>query len=147
MNEARARELTAIPDIVKVLEESKIVAVVGFHRDSMKPAHYVPEYLSRQGYTIIPVNPALAVRGESFFGRRAVATLAEIPEAVDVVDVFRRSDRVGEHVEDILGMAHPPRTVWLQQGIRNQAVADTLLRAGIDVVQDRCMLADHRQYC
>lgn len=145
MNEAK--ELTSIPEIVKVLEEGRVVAVVGFHRDPMKPAHYVPEYLSRQGYTIIPVNPALAARGESYFGRRAVATLAEIPEKVDVVDVFRRSDKVGEHLDDILSMAHPPGTVWLQQGIRNRAVVDALLRAGIDVVQDRCMLADHRQYC
>ncbi|WP_027481833.1 CoA-binding protein [Deinococcus pimensis] len=138
------KELVSTAEIVDVLEHSKVVAVVGFHRDPTKPAHYVPEYLSRQGYTVIPVNPALAARGESYFGRAAVASLAEIDEPVDVVDVFRRSDKVGEHLGDILAMKHRPRTVWLQQGIRDDAVADVLVREGIQVVQDRCMLADHR---
>jgi len=138
------RELVSTEEIVDVLVGSRVVAVVGFHRDPMKPAHYVPEYLSRQGYTVIPVNPALAARGESYFGRAAVSSLAEIDEPVDVVDVFRRSDKVGEHLSDILAMKHRPRTVWLQLGIRNDEVADVLVREGIQVVQDRCMLADHR---
>ena len=141
------KELVSIPEIIEVLEQSRVIAVVGFHRDATKPAHYVPEYMCRQGYTIIPVNPTLAERGESYFGRRAVATLEEIEEPVDIVDVFRRSDRVGEQLEDILRMKHRPRTVWLQLGIRNREVADVLIREGIQVVQDRCLLADHRQYC
>lgn len=141
------KELTAIPDVVAVLQRSRTVAVVGFHPDATKPAHYVPEYLARQGYTVIPVNPALAARSAVYFGRRAVAHLADIEEPVDVVNVFRRSDKVGEHLADILAMAHRPATVWLQLGIRNDEVADRLIESGIDVVQDRCMLADHRQYC
>ena len=141
------KELTTIPEIVRVLEESKTIAVVGFHRDPMKPAHYVPEYMCRQGYTVIPVNPALAARGEAFFGHVAVATLADIQEPVDVVEVFRRSDKVPEHLEDILSMKHKPKTVWLQQGIHNAQVAQALIREGIQVVQNRCMLADHRQFC
>ncbi|AFZ66590.1 CoA-binding protein [Deinococcus peraridilitoris] len=141
------KELTTIPEIVQVLEESKVVAVVGFHRDPMKPAHYVPEYLSRQGYSVIPVNPTLAARGESFFGCKAVATLADIHEHVDVVEVFRRSDKVSEHLNDILSMRPLPKTVWMQQGIENREVADALIKAGIQVVQNRCMLADHRHYC
>lgn len=140
------KELTSIKEIVNVLEHSKTVAVVGFHRDPTKAAHYVPEYLNRQGYTIIPVNPALAARGENYFGHPAVATLAEIKVPVDVVDVFRRSDKVGEHLSDILTMRPLPKTVWLQLGIRNDEVARALTEAGIQVVQDRCMLADHRQY-
>lgn len=132
------------PDIVNVLTHQRVIAVVGFHRDSMKPAHYVPEYMHRQGYTIIPVNPALAERGESFFGTRAVATLAEISVPVDVVEVFRRSDKVREHLPDLLGMNPLPRVVWLQQGVRDDEVARELMARGIDVVQDRCMLADHR---
>lgn len=138
------KELTSTQDIVNVLRTSKVVAVLGFHRDDTKPAHYVPEYLHRQGYTIIPVNPALAERGDSFFGHKAVASLAEIDVPVDVVDVFRRGDKVGEHVPDILAMRPKPKTVWLQLGIRNDEVARALVSAGIDVVQDRCMLADHR---
>lgn len=132
------------PDIVNVLTSNNVIAVIGFHRDSMKPAHYVPEYMHRQGYTVIPVNPALAGRGESFFGSKAVSTLAEITTPVDVVEVFRRSDKVHEHLDDILSMNPLPRVVWLQLGIRDDEVARQLTERGIDVVQDRCMLADHR---
>lgn len=138
------KELTTPAEIVGVLDRSRVVAVVGFHRDPTKPAHYVPEYLSRQGYTVIPVNPTLAERGEGYFGRAAVASLAQITEPVDVVDVFRRSDRVAEHLDDILAMRPLPRTVWLQLGIRNDEVTRALVAQGIEVVQDRCMLADHR---
>jgi predicted CoA-binding protein len=138
--------LTEKADVLRVLEESKVVAVIGFHRDPGKPAHYVPEYLDRQGYTIVPVNPALAARGESFFGRAAVATLAELTESVDVVEVFRRSDKVHEHLADILAMQPLPKVVWMQQDIRDDDVAAKLTAAGIDVIQDRCMLADHRMW-
>ncbi len=131
-------------DVVRVLTENKVIAVVGFHRDPMKPAYYVPEYMHRQGYTVIPVNPALAARGESFFGHRAVSTLAELTTPVDVVEIFRRSDKVHEHLADILHMSPLPRVVWMQQGIRDEATAQALSERGIDVIQDRCMLADHR---
>ncbi|MFC4425974.1 CoA-binding protein [Deinococcus navajonensis] len=136
--------LHATEDVVRVLTSNKVIAVVGFHRDSTRPAHYVPEYMHRQGYTVIPVNPMLAERGESFFGHRAVASLAEITVPVDVVEVFRRSDKVREHLEDILAMHPLPRVVWMQQGIRDDQVARELAARGIDVIQDRCMLADHR---
>jgi uncharacterized protein len=138
--------LTSKPDVLKVLEDSKTVAVIGFHRDPGKPAHYVPEYLDRQGYSVIAVNPALAARGETYFGRAAVGTLAELTESVDVVEVFRRSDRVHEHLADILAMQPLPKVVWMQQGIRDDEVAARLVEAGIDVIQDRCMLADHRMW-
>ncbi|WP_102125238.1 CoA-binding protein [Deinococcus planocerae] len=137
-------QLQSTQDVIRILTENRVVAVVGFHRDPMKPAYYVPEYLHRQGYTVIPVNPALAARGESFFGHRAVATLAEITTPVDVVELFRRSDKVHEHLQDILNMAPPPRVVWMQLGIRDDRTAQALMGRGIDVVQDRCMLADHR---
>ncbi len=138
--------LTGKPDVLRVLQDSKVVAVIGFHRDPGKPAHYVPEYLDRQGYSIIPVNPALATRGEAYFGRVPVATLAELTEPVDVVEVFRRSDKVHEHLADILAMNPRPKVVWMQQGIRDDEVAAKLVAAGIDVIQDRCMLADHRMW-
>ena len=136
--------LESTPDVIRVLQDHKVVAVVGFHPDPMKPAHYVPEYLHRQGYTVIPVNPALAARGESYFGQKAVATLAEIGTPVDVVEVFRRSDKVHQHLDDILAMQPLPRVVWLQLGIRDDRTARALTERGIDVIQDRCMLADHR---
>lgn len=137
-------QLQRAADVMRVLTDNKVIAVVGFHPDPMKPAHYVPEYLYRQGYSVIPVNPALAARGESFFGQRAVSTLAEIGTPVDVVEIFRRSDKVGLHLADILNMQPLPRVVWMQQGIRDEATARALTERGIDVVQDRCMLADHR---
>ena len=137
-------ELRQPSEIAQALNQSKVVAVVGFHHDPMKPAHYVPEYLSRQGYTIIPVNPALAARGQSFFGHRAVSTLAEITVPVDIVEVFRRSNKVRDHLQDIFNMQPAPKVVWLQQGIRNDEVARELGERGIGVVQDRCMLTDHR---
>ncbi|AWT35063.1 CoA-binding protein [Deinococcus arenae] len=136
--------VTQTSQVRQILTEHRVIAVVGFHHDAMKPAYYVPEYMHRQGYTIIPVNPALAARGESFFGHRAVATLAEITTPVDIVDVFRRSDKVRGHLPDILAMPTPPKVVWLQLGIRDDATARELAAHGIDVVQDRCLLADHR---
>jgi len=141
-----AREVVSEPGIVQILKSAKTVAVVGFSFDTGKPAHYVPEYLFRHGYKIIPVHPTLAARKESFFGQKAVATLKDILEPVDVVEIFRRSDKVNEHLEDILSMPTPPRWVWLQLGIRNDEFAQKLLEHGIGVVQDRCMLADHRTF-
>lgn len=131
-------------DILRILKESKVIAVVGFNRDPMKPAHYVPEYLQRQGYDIHPVNPLLAQRGETHYGHRAVGTLAELGVPVDIVQIFRRSDHVHEHLADILNMRPLPRVVWMQQGIRDDVTARELQAHGIEVVQDRCMLTDHR---
>lgn len=136
--------LTTPADVIRVLTEHKTIAVIGFHRDTVKPAHYVPEYMHRQGYSVIPVNPSLAARGESFFGQKAVSTLAEIATPIDVVEVFRRSDKVHDHLADILAMNPLPKVVWLQLGIRDDATAQELAAHGIDVIQDRCMLADHR---
>ena len=141
-----AREVSTEAGIVQILGTAKTVAVVGFSADAGKPAHYVPEYLFRHGYKVIPVHPALAARKESYFGQKAVATLRELSEKVDVVEIFRRSDRVSEHLEDILNMSTPPPWVWLQLGIRNDEFAKNLLGRGISVVQDRCMLADHRTF-
>jgi predicted CoA-binding protein len=131
-------------DLARILKQSRVVAVLGFHPDTMKPAHFVPEYLQRQGYTVIPVNPALARRGESYFGCRAVATLAEITVPVDIVEIFRRSDKVRSHLDDLLAMQPLPRVVWMQQGIRDDSVAAELEARDIEVVQNRCMLTDHR---
>lgn len=137
-------QLQETTDIVRILRETKVIAVVGFHRDTMKPAHYVPEYLHRQGYTVIPVNPALARSNENYYGQKSVANLSEIATPVDAVEIFRRSDHVHEHLHDILSMRPLPKVVWMQQGIRDETTARELRAHGIEVVQDRCMLADHR---
>ncbi|MFC6617280.1 CoA-binding protein [Deinococcus radiophilus] len=124
--------------------EGATIAVIGFHREPTRAAHYVPEYFHRRGYSIIPVNPALAEGGEEFFGHAAVSTLGEIQVPVDIVLIFRRSDQVYQHQDDILNLNPAPRLVWLQQGIRDDQTARRLTEAGIDVVQDRCMMVDHR---
>ncbi len=123
-----------------MLAGAQRIAVLGAHPDPAKPAHYVPDYLHRRGYRILPANPVYA--GRSLWGEPVRATLAEIGP-VDVVDVFRRSEQVAEHVDDILAVR--PSLVWLQSGIRDDAVADRLERAGIAVVQDRCLMVEHRR--
>lgn len=133
-----------LSDIRRVLEGAQTVAVVGAHDDLSRPAGYVPDYLHNRGYTIYPVNPMKV--GMTLWGQPVRATLAELPVPIDLVDVFRRSGDVPGHLDDLLAMSPLPKTVWLQLGIRNDAVAQRLAAAGIDVVQDRCTLADHRLF-
>ena len=137
------KELTTQEEIRRVLSEARTVAVLGAHTVTSKPAHYVAEYLHGQGYRILPVNPVFA--GQTLWGETVVSTLAELGEPVDVVDVFRRSELLPLHVADILAMEPRPPLVWLQLGIRNDAVASELVAAGIEVIQDRCMFADHQR--
>ncbi len=130
------------PAVRRILSSARTVAVLGAHVQTSRPAFYVPDYLHSQGYTIIPVNAMLA--GQTLWGRTVLASLGEIDEPVDVVDVFRRSDALPGHLDEIIGMQEAPRVVWFQQGIRNDEVARALEARGIEVIQDRCMLADHR---
>ena len=137
------RALEQDADLRRVLEEARVVAVLGAHGDLSRAAGYVPAYLAHVGYRVLPVNPQLA--GQRLLGLEVVARLDQVAEPVDVVDVFRRAEALPAHVPEILAMRPLPRVVWLQQGIRNDAVAATLRAAGIDVVQDACTLADHRR--
>jgi uncharacterized protein len=125
-----------------ILASSPTVAVLGVHTDPEKPAHYVPAYLHEQGYRILGVNPGLA--GQTLFGEPVRAALTEIAEPIDLVDVFRRPEALPGHLAEII--AARPRAVWFQLGIRNDDVARQLEAAGIEVVQDRCTLADHRRW-
>lgn len=134
INDARLRE---------ILSGSPTVAVLGIHREPEKAAYYVPEYLHDEGYRVIGVNPEFVQ--DTLFGERVRATLREIGEPVDLVDVFRRSELIPQHVEDILAMKPRPKVVWFQLGIRNDDAAKALEDAGIIVVQNRCTLADHQR--
>jgi len=138
-----SHEPTSDTHAADVLRAARTIAVIGAHVALMKAAFYVPEYLAEQGYRVLPVNPRFV--GRELFGEPVVATLADIAEPVDFVNVFRRSDRVMDHVDEVLGMRPAPRVVWLQLGIRNDEAAERWLATGIDVVQDRCTLADHRR--
>jgi uncharacterized protein len=126
-----------------ILTSSPTIAVLGIHREAEKAAFYVPEYLHDEGYRILGVNPAFV--GQELFGEPVRATLAEIAEPVDLVDVFRRPDAIPAHVDDILAMRPRPKVVWFQLGIRNDDAAKILEAAGITVVQNRCTLADHQR--
>ena len=135
--------LTDIEEVKRVLRESETVAVLGANVRESKAAHYVPKYLYGEGYTIYPVNPVHD--GKTLFGEPFCSNLRDLQKPIDVVDVFRRSDHLPEHVEDILAMEPRPRVVWFQSGIRHDEVAQELSDAGIDVIQSRCMLADHQR--
>jgi predicted CoA-binding protein len=134
ISDARLREL---------LTTSPTIAVLGIHNQPEKAAFYVPEYLHEEGYRIIGVNPLLA--GEQLFGEPVRKTLSEIDVPVDLVDVFRRSELIPQHVEDLLAMSPRPKVVWFQLGIRNEDVARVLEASGITVVQNHCTLADHQR--
>ena len=130
-------------DLLRILRAARTVAVLGAHHEPSRPAFYVPEYLHAQGYRVLPVNPALV--GRSLFDEPVRATLAELPGPVDLVDVFRRGDLVPGHLDDLLAMAPLPKVVWLQLGVRSDETARALEARGVEVVQDRCTLADHRR--
>jgi uncharacterized protein len=127
----------------EILTTSPTIAVLGMHREPEKAAFYVPEYLHDEGYRVIGVNPRFA--GEKLFGETVRNTLAEIREPIDVVEIFRRAERIPDHVEDVLAMSPRPKVVWFQLGIKNEDAAHILESAGILVVQNRCMLADHQR--
>lgn len=126
----------------RILQDSHTIAVLGIHDEPSRPAAYVPEYLAKVGYRVLGVNPMLV--GRVICGHPVAATLAELGEPLDMVDVFRRADAIAPHLDDLL--AAKPKVVWLQLGIRNDEIARTLERHGIEVIQDRCTLADHQRF-
>ena len=128
--------------IRRVLEKTRRIAVLGIKIDPEKPGHFVPEYAQRVGFEIVPV-PVYYPEVTEILGEPVYRTVSAVPGDVDMVNVFRRSHDVPPHVPDIL--AKRPKAVWLQLGIRNDAAAEQLARAGIDVVQDRCLMVELRQ--
>lgn len=131
--------------IADVLAMTRRIAVIGIKTEAQadQPAFYVPEYLLQAGFDVVPV-PVYYPEVAEILGRRVYRNLAEIPGEIDLVNVFRRSGDVAHHTEEIL--AKQPKAVWMQLGIRNDAVAERLAKAGIKVVQDRCLMVDHRRY-
>src|SRR5258708_24833850 len=129
--------------LTRILRETRAIAVLGAKAHPSQPAHYVPAYLARQGYRILPVNPTLV--GTRILDQPVVATLADLPGPVDVIDVFRRPEYLPGPAAEILALPWRPAVVWFQLGIRNATAAERLARAGIRVVQDRCMMPEHRR--
>jgi uncharacterized protein len=124
----------------RILAQTRRVAVLGIKTaESGQPAFYVPEYAQRAGYAVVPV-PVYYPEVTEILGERVYRRVADIPDEVDMVNVFRRPRDIPTHVDDIL--AKRPRAVWFQSGIRNDEAAETFAKAGIDVVQDRCLLVE-----
>jgi predicted CoA-binding protein len=130
-------------DIRDVIRQTQRIAVLGIKTEAQadQPAFYVPKYLVNAGFDVIPV-PVYYPEVIEILGKRVYRRLTEIPGNIDLVDVFRRSQDIDGHVEEIL--AKMPTAVWFQSGIRNDTAAETLAKAGIKVVQDRCLMVEHR---
>ncbi len=130
-------------EIKQLLAEIKRIAVLGIKTEaqSFQPAFYVPQYMANAGFEIVPV-PVYYPEMTMILGEKVYRKLTEIPFDIDLVNVFRRSEDVPRHTADIL--AKKPKAVWMQSGIRNDAVAETLAREGIKVVQNLCLMVEHR---
>jgi predicted CoA-binding protein len=126
-----------------LLASTKTIAVLGIKTEaqSNQPAFYVPRYLATAGFEVIPV-PAYYPQVTEILGQTVYRKLVDVPVEIDMVNVFRRSEDVPAHLDDIL--AKKPKAVWMQSGIANSAVAEQLAQAGIKVVQDRCLMVEHR---
>jgi predicted CoA-binding protein len=126
-----------------LLQGVKSIAVIGASMREARPAHYVPAYLQSRGYDVAPVNPAAA--GQELFGHTAVSSLPQLQTPVDLVNVFRRNEDIPGHLDEILALTPLPRAVWIQLGLRHDATAEALRQAGITVIQDRCIMVEHRR--
>lgn len=132
-------------EIGEILRQTRRIAVLGIKTEAAagQPAFSIPAYMQRAGYEIVPV-PVYYPDATEILGEKVYRTVAEIPGGVDMVNVFRRPGDVPPHVDDIL--AAKPKTVWMQSGIRNEEAARRLAEAGIKVVQDRCLMVEHRRH-
>ena len=130
---------TEAPDKKTILEQSKVLAVVGLSRRESRPGYYVPAYMHAAGYRIIPVNPYL----EEALGEKAYPDLLSIPEPVDMVVIFRRSEDVPPVVDDAIEIG--AKVVWMQLGIVNEEAAAKARAAGLQVVMNSCIKIDHQR--
>jgi predicted CoA-binding protein len=123
--------------IGRILDECRTIAVVGLSSDPRRPSNSVSNYMRRSGYRVIPVNP----NETEVLGEKAYPDLASVPEKIELVDVFRRSDEAGKAVDEAIAVG--AKAVWLQEGVIDRAAAQRALDAGLLVVMDRCWLKEH----
>lgn len=135
--------LTTDAEISELLKNTKTIAVLGIKPESHsgQPAFYVPAYMQRTGHEIIPI-PVYYPEVTEILGEMVYRNLVDIPRGIDLLNVFRRPGDITQHVDDIL--AKRPKAVWLQLGIRNDEVAEILAKEGIKVIQDLCLMVEHR---
>ena len=134
----RDQEAQPADPIHELLSRIKTIAVVGLSNNALRPSHGVSAYMQSQGYRIIPVNPNIA----EALGEPAYPSLLEVPEKIDLVDVFRRPEYVDEIVQQAIQLKIP--AIWLQEDVVNERAAEQARQAGIFVVMDRCILKEHR---
>ena len=133
--------LNSDAEISELLKQTKRIAVIGIKMESFQPAFYVPSYMKNAGFEIVPV-PVYYPDITEIMGEKVYRNLTDIPGEIDLVNIFRRSNDVAKHTEEIL--AKKPKAVWMQSGIHNSEVAETLAKAGIKVVQNLCLMVEHR---
>lgn len=126
-----------------VLTRSRKIAVVGVSPNPVRPSHYVARYLSLKGFKIVPVNPGHA--GKTLFGETICATLAEAPDDVDMVDIFRRSEAVPPIVDEALEVFPNLRTIWMQIGVAHEDAAAKAEARGVTVIQNRCPKIEYQR--
>ena len=131
-------EASADP-ILEILKRYKTIAVVGLSSNAMRPSHGVAEYMQRCGYRIIPVNP----NETEVLGQKSYARVEDVPEKIDIVDIFRRPEDVPPAVDGAIRVG--AKVVWMQLGIENAAAAEKARSAGLTVVMDACMLIEHKK--
>ena len=124
-------------DTSEILRKYKTIAVVGLSNNPMRPSHGVSEYMKREGYKIIPVNPGHS----TILGEKAYRRLEDIPEPVDIVNIFRRSEMIPPIVDSALAIG--AKAIWMQEGIEHEAAAEKARAAGLDVVMNTCILKAH----
>ena len=125
--------------IRRILDECRTIAVVGLSSNPMRPSNGVAGYMRRQGYRVIPVNP----HEREVFGEKSYPSLSDVPERIELVDIFRRSEYVPEIVDSAIKAG--AGAVWMQEGVVHEASAEKARRAGLTVVMDRCILKEHRR--
>jgi len=126
------------PDIRNIYR-MKNIAVVGMSKNEEKAGHFVPKYLMDRGYNIIPVNPTIA----EVLGKKSYPTIADIPEKIDIVDIFRRSEDVPAVIDDALNKKDEIKVIWMQSGIYNEDAERKAKQHGMDVIYNRCMMEEH----
>jgi predicted CoA-binding protein len=133
--------ITTDEQIKNLLKQTKRIAVIGIKMETFQPAYYVPNYMKAAGFEVVPV-PVYYPEVTEILGEKVYRKLTEIPGEIDLVNIFRRSTDVAKHTEEIL--AKKPKAVWMQSGIQNDEVAEILAKEGIKVVQNLCLMVEHR---
>jgi predicted CoA-binding protein len=138
---AEDTEFVPSPEEIKeILKSAKVVALVGISDDNTKPSHKVGKFLKSKGYKVIPVNP----KHDTIIGEKSYASLLDIPDEIDVVDIFRKSEAVDEIVDEAIKKG--VKVVWMQEGVINEEAARKAKDAGLKVVMDRCMYKEYKKH-